>query len=69
APRIINQDFSPGFFVKHFIKDMTIAVESAEAMGLDLPGLVLARKLYEQLAAQGGANSGTQALYTLYEAK
>ncbi len=69
VPRIINQDFSPGFFVKHFIKDMTIAVESAEAMGLELPGLSLAKKLYEQLAAHGEENSGTQALYKLYGIK
>ena len=66
APRIIGGDFSPGFFVKHFIKDMTIAVESADAMGLDLPGLKLARELYRKLAAAGGGENGTQALYKLY---
>lgn len=66
APRIINGDFEPGFYVKHFIKDMTIAVESAEDMGLDVPGLKLARQLYEKLAAEGGEDNGTQALYKLY---
>ncbi len=66
APRIIRGDYAPGFFVKHFIKDMTIAIESAEAMGADLPGLKLARQLYEKLAAQGDADSGTQALFKLY---
>jgi len=66
APRIIKGDFAPGFFVKHFIKDMTIAVESADAMGLDVPGLKLARQLYQKLAAEGGEDSGTQALYKLY---
>lgn len=66
APRIIKGDFAPGFYVKHFIKDMTIAIESAEAMGLDLPGLKLARQLYEKLAAEGGADNGTQALFRLY---
>lgn len=66
APRIINNDYAPGFFVKHFIKDMGIAIESAEAMGIDLPGLKLARQLYQQLADQGGGDFGTQALFRLY---
>lgn len=66
APRIIKDDFAPGFFVKHFIKDMTIAIESAEAMGLEVPGLQLARQLYEKVAAEGGSENGTQALFKLY---
>ena len=66
APRIIRGDYQPGFYVKHFIKDMTVAIDSATAMGLDLPGLQLAKQLYEQLAAQGGAENGTQALFKLY---
>ena len=66
APRMISGDFDPGFYVKHFIKDMGIALESAEAMNLDLPGLKLAKKLYDQLAAQGGEDLGTQGLYRLF---
>lgn len=67
GPRMIDGNFAPGFYVKHFIKDMTIAVESAEAMGLDVPGLQLAKRLYERLAAQGGNDDGTQALFRLYD--
>ena len=67
APRILKGDFDPGFYVKHFIKDMGIAIESAEAMGLDLPGLKLARELYGKLAEAGGADLGTQGLYRLYD--
>ncbi len=66
APRIIKGDFEPGFYVKHFIKDMTIAIESAEAMAVDLPGLKLAKQLYAKLAAEGGEENGTQALFKLY---
>lgn len=62
APRIIQQDFGPGFFVEHFLKDLTIAISEADRMQLELPGLQLARDLYEALAAQGHARSGTQAL-------
>jgi 3-hydroxyisobutyrate dehydrogenase len=65
-PRALSGDFNPGFFVKHFIKDMKIAIESAEAMQLDLPGLSLAKQLYERLAENGCENNGTQALLKLY---
>ncbi|WP_240414079.1 NAD(P)-dependent oxidoreductase [Paenibacillus periandrae] len=67
GPRIIKGDFEPGFFVKHFIKDMGIAIDSAEEMGLQTHGLKLAKSLYEQLQALGEENSGTQALYKIYE--
>lgn len=67
APRMIKNDFAPGFFVKHFIKDMKIAIESAREINLNLPGLVLAEQLYEQLANEGGENYGTQALIKLLD--
>lgn len=66
APRMIAGNYEPGFYVKHFIKDMKIALDSADEMGLDLPGLSLARKLYEQLADRGYEDKGTQALFLLY---
>ncbi len=66
APRMLANNFAPGFYVKHFIKDMTIALESAEKMDLMTPGLKLAKSLYDQLAEQGEENSGTQVLYKLY---
>ena len=67
SPRALKGDFAPGFFVKHFIKDMRIAIESADEMGLELPGLKLAKTLYDKLAAQGGEDNGTQALLKLYD--
>lgn len=67
APRIIDGDFEPGFYIKHFIKDMQIALTEAEAMGMQTPGLSLAKKLYDQLAELGEENSGTQALYKYWE--
>lgn len=62
APRMIANDFEPGFFVRHFIKDMGIALDEAARMGLALPGLALAKQLYQALAAQDHALDGTQAL-------
>ena len=67
SPRALKGDFAPGFYVKHFIKDMRIAIESAEEMGLDLPGLKLTKTLYLKLAAQGGEDFGTQALLKIYQ--
>ncbi len=66
APRILDGNFAPGFYVKHFVKDMRIALDSADEMGLDLPGLATAKRLYEHLECNGGANLGTQALWLLY---
>ncbi|WP_088185820.1 NAD(P)-dependent oxidoreductase [Desulfosporosinus sp. FKA] len=66
APRMLANDFAPGFYVKHFIKDMTIALNAADEMGLLTPGLKLAKSLYDKLAAAGEENSGTQSLYKLY---
>jgi 3-hydroxyisobutyrate dehydrogenase len=67
APRMLNRDFEPGFYIKHFIKDMNIALKEAEAMGMQTPGLALARKMYQELAEAGEENSGTQALYKYWE--
>jgi 3-hydroxyisobutyrate dehydrogenase len=65
--RMIDGNFEPGFYVKHFIKDMKIAIESAEKMAVPVPGLKLAKELYDQLSQSGGENKGTQALYQYYE--
>lgn len=69
APRALRDDFAPGFYVKHFVKDLKIALESAAELRLDLPGLAVAKQLYEQVAAHGWGESGTQALYRLYAAR
>lgn len=63
GPRILKADFAPGFYVEHFLKDLGIALAEAGRMNLSLPGLTLARRLYERVAALGHARSGTQALY------
>lgn len=62
GPRIIANNFDPGFFVEHFIKDMGIALDEANRMGLSLPGLALARQLYIAVQAQGYGRNGTHAL-------
>ncbi len=66
APRMLKDDLQPGFYVKHFIKDLELALEEARRMHLDLPGLSLARTLYGQLSHMGGDEQGTQALIRAY---
>ncbi|HVU36387.1 MAG TPA: NAD(P)-dependent oxidoreductase [Opitutaceae bacterium] len=66
APRALQENFAPGFYVKHILKDMRVALESAAEMKLDLPGLALAKSLYDRVAAHGWEDNGTQALYKLY---
>ncbi|MCW6652466.1 NAD(P)-dependent oxidoreductase [Aerococcaceae bacterium NML210727] len=69
APRILQEDYSPGFFAKHFLKDLEIALSEAERMALNLPGTALAAQLYRQLCEKGHENNGTQALIKLWWAK
>lgn len=67
APRMIKGDFEPGFYVKHFVKDMKIALEEAENMGIKLLGLELAKSLYDELVEYKKENKGTQVLYELLD--
>jgi 3-hydroxyisobutyrate dehydrogenase len=67
APRILQRNFDPGFFVEHFIKDMGIALDEARAMSIALPGLALVNQLYLAVKAQGHGKLGTQALMLALE--
>jgi 3-hydroxyisobutyrate dehydrogenase len=66
APRALSGDFAPGFYVKHILKDMRIALESAAELKLELAGLAVAKSLYDKVAAHGWEDNGTQALYRFY---
>ena len=67
APRIVQRNFDPGFYVEHFIKDMGIALQEANRMGLAMPGLALVKQLYEAVKAQGHGKLGTHALMLALE--
>ena len=62
GPRIMVNNFDPGFFVEHFIKDMGIALAESRKMGLSMPGLALAEQLYQSVQAKGWGKNGTHAL-------
>lgn len=68
GPRVLAGDYAPGFYIKHFIKDLRLAIEEAEQMEISLPMLELAKKLYEKLQDEDGLGDlGTQALIKYYE--
>ena len=67
GPKMIDGDFTPNFFVHHFIKDMNIALKEADAMGADLPGLRTTKSLYDKIAEEGAREEGTQALIKAYK--
>ncbi|KAI0981957.1 hypothetical protein GJ496_007763 [Pomphorhynchus laevis] len=67
GPRILKRDFQPGFYVKHFVKDLGIVMEEAKKMNLCLPGTAIAEQLYLSLMANGKENCGTQALMLALE--
>jgi len=67
GPRIVRRDFEPGFYIEHFIKDLGMALEEAERMNLNLPGLALAKQLYDTARSQQLGRKGTQALMLVYE--
>jgi 3-hydroxyisobutyrate dehydrogenase len=67
APKVVKADYTPGFSIDNFVKDLTIALEEAEAMRLSLPGLALVKQLYLSLQAMGKGACGTQALYLVLE--
>jgi 3-hydroxyisobutyrate dehydrogenase len=66
APRALAGNYDPGFYVKHMLKDLRIALDSAAELDLDLPGLGLARQVYEEVAQRGWQDCGTQVLLRHY---
>lgn len=67
GPKMLAEDFAPGFMLKHFLKDLGIALAEAEAMGLALPGLAQAKRLADRVAAEHGDENGTQSFIAAYD--
>ncbi|MEA5135921.1 MAG: NAD(P)-dependent oxidoreductase [Candidatus Fimivivens sp.] len=66
APKMISGDFAPGFYIKHFIKDMSIAQQEAQTVGLSLEILQQACRMFQKLEAQGKGDNGTQGIIEYY---
>jgi 3-hydroxyisobutyrate dehydrogenase/2-hydroxy-3-oxopropionate reductase len=66
GPKMISGDYAPGFFIKHFVKDLRIALEESKERGLELPILKKALKMYMQMEEKGQGDLGTQAIIERY---
>ena len=67
GPRVLAGDFEPGFYAKHLLKDLRIALDEAAKMNLSLPATDLAEALYTKLVEQKNlGDEGTQALVKLW---
>lgn len=67
APRVLNGNFDPGFFIDHFVKDMGIALEESARMNIDLPGLKTVHAVYQKVQALGLGRKGTHGLFLALE--
>ncbi|WP_414047536.1 NAD(P)-dependent oxidoreductase [Macrococcus equi] len=66
APRMLTDDYQPGFYTHHFLKDMKIALDESQKMNIELPGLSLAYEIYESLSSELKNTTGTQVIYQIY---
>ena len=67
GPKMAKEDYAPGFYIKHFIKDMKIAIECAETKGVTLDVLKKVCDEYVQLENDGKGELGTQAIIEYYK--
>ena len=66
APKMLSEDYSPGFYIKHFVKDMVIASQESQARGEKLPVLEQVLSMFKTLWTDGYGEEGTQALIRAY---
>ena len=66
APRMLEADFEPGFYIRHFIKDLKLALEGAEDADVSIPVTETVLDFYQTLEEEGHGDEGTQALIKYY---
>ena len=64
GPKMIKDDKSPGFFIKHFVKDLNLVLEEKDDLKLDIVENIV--RIYESLIADGYDDYGTQAIFDYY---
>lgn len=62
APKMISRDYAPGFYIKHFVKDLKIADDESKKVGLTLSVMEQVLEIYKQVEADGMGDCGTQAI-------
>lgn len=66
GPKILKEDYKPGFYIHHFIKDLKLVCEEAENAQIELSVVKDVLSKYEYLAQNGYESLGTQALIKAY---
>lgn len=66
APKMLKENFDPGFYLKHYVKDMSIAQQESEEISLQLGVLNAVKAMFDQLQQEGMGDEGTQALIKYY---
>ena len=64
GPKMISGDQNPGFYIKHFLKDLNLILDEKEDLKLDVVQSVV--KIYEILVDEGYGDKGTQAIFEYY---
>ena len=62
GPKVLLGDYAPGFYSKHYFKDLGIALDEAQRMNLKLPMLELVKEFYERICREGLQDCGTHVL-------
>lgn len=62
--KILNHNYDPGFYIKHFVKDLKLAIKDSK---VSLAGVDRVIKEYVALMDQGLGDRGTQALMAYFE--
>lgn len=66
GPKALASDFEPGFYIKHFIKDMKIADKEMEAKNTDLNVLSTVLDMFLEFTGSGHEDEATQAIIKYY---
>lgn len=61
GPKMLKNDFEPGFKIVHQQKDLRLALSAASDLGLPLPGTALVQQMLRAVEAEGMEEKGTQA--------
>lgn len=65
APRILKDDYRPGFPMPLQSKDLRLVMEATEKIGGSFEGTALANRLFREACEKGLADQGTQGLINL----
>lgn len=67
GPQMIERDWSPGFTIDLQQKDLRLVLETADEVGMPLPGVGLVFQLYRSLQQRGLGSEGNHALVKALE--